>query len=248
MADEFKEITAGQSKEMPARIIIYGREKGGKTTFACQAPDAFLIDIENGAQFLETKVRATPHLRDYDSVIGWLKHIYEDDKFTCGTIVLDSLDHLEDLAQARLIKLNNAKTITDPAVKSFAYHRGVVDAANDTAKVFKWLDALWEKKKIKCIIIAHSAIKEISLPGQEPFSRYQLKLSKQLGAKAKEWCDMLLHLEYSFHVSSEGKTSTPTPVLFTGGDMSFEGGGRIKLPKSIPVNYKALEDAIKKSC
>lgn len=243
---EFKEVEAGQSKEMPARIVIYGRGKIGKTTFASQAPDPFLIDIENGAKYLSQRVRATPHLRDFDSVISWLKHIHESEAFKAGTIIVDSLDHLEEYAQTRLIKQNGAKTITDPAVRAFAYHRGVVDAANDTATVLRWLDAIYNKKGIKSIIIAHSTIKEIDLPGKDPFARYQLKLSKQLAAKVMEWCDILLHAEYDFVVSSDGKTSEPKPVLFTGGDMSYEGGGRIRLPKSIPISYKALQDAINK--
>ena len=240
----FQEVSAGMSTEMPPRLVIYGRGKIGKTTFACDAPDPFLIDIENGAKYLAKKVRATPHLQDYDSIILWLRHIYEDDKFTCKTIVIDSLDHAEEMAQTRLIKQNNAKSITDPAIKAFAYHKGVSDAASDTIAILRWLDAIYRKKGIKAIIVAHSTVKEIDLPGRDPFARYQLKLSKQLAAKTMEWADILLHAEYDFHVSTEGKTSEPKAVLFTGGDMSYEGGGRIKLPKQIPISYAELEKAI----
>ena len=241
---EFTETTAGQSIDMPSRIIIYGKEKIGKTTFACSAPDAFLINVEDGAKYLKQKVRSTPHIRDFDSIIAWLKHIYDDEKFTCGTLVLDSLDHAEDLAQARLIKQNGAKSITDSSVKAFAYYKGVSDAAHDTAQILKWLDAIYAKKGIKSIIIAHSAIKEVDLPGKDPFARYQLKLSKQLSAKVMEWCDIACMAEYDFHVSSDGKTSTPKPCLFTGGDMSYQGGGRIKLPSTIPLSYSELQKAI----
>ena len=142
--------------------------------------------------------------------------------------------------------MHSAKSITDPAVKSFAYHRGVIDAATDTVNVLKWLDAIYAKKGIKSIIVAHSMIKEIDLPGKDPFSKYQLKLSKQLAGKVMEWCDILLHAEYDFHVSAEGKTSEPKAVLFTGGDMAYEGGGRIKLPKSIPISYDALQKELTK--
>ena len=186
----FQEVSAGMSTEMPPRLVIYGRGKIGKTTFACDAPDPFLIDIENGAKYLAKKVRATP------------------------------------------------------AIKAFAYHKGVSDAASDTIAILRWLDAIYRKKGIKAIIVAHSTVKEIDLPGRDPFARYQLKLSKQLAAKTMEWADILLHAEYDFHVSTEGKTSEPKAVLFTGGDMSYEGGGRIKLPKQIPISYAELEKAI----
>jgi hypothetical protein len=242
--DQFQEISTGQSKEMPAKIVVYGRSKIGKTRFACSFPDAFLIDIENGSKYLDKSVRATPHLRTYDEVLGWLKHIYNDEKFMCGWLIVDSLDWLEELAQARLIKMHGAKSITDPSVKDFAYHKGVADAAKDVITILRLIDAINRKKQIKSIVIAHSVVKDIDLPNRDPFARYTLKLSKQLAGKTMEWCDMLLFADHDFHVSSDGKTSEPKPMLFTGGDASYEGGGRIKLPKSIPISYEALEKAI----
>jgi hypothetical protein len=241
---QFEEITAGKSTEMPAKIVIYGRSKIGKTRFASQFPDCFLIDIENGARYLENPVRATPHLKTYDEVIGWLNHIYSTESFTCKWIIIDSWDWLEELAQAKLIKQNGAKSITDSSVPAFAYYKGVTDAAKDAMQVLNWLDAIHQKKGINAILIAHSVVKEIDLPNRDPFARYILKLSKQLAAKTMEWCDLLLFADHDFYVTKDGKTTEPKPVLFTGGDASYEGGGRIKLPKSIPISYEALEKAI----
>src|SRR5690348_18377289 len=126
---EFTEITAGQSKEMPAKIVIYGVPKIGKTRFAAQADDVFFLNIEGGLEYLDKKVRSTPKLNTYDEVVGWLKHIYDSPDFKAGTIALDSLDWIEVLAQDRLVKLHNAKSITDSAIKEFAYFKGVMNAA-----------------------------------------------------------------------------------------------------------------------
>lgn len=239
---EFKEVEAGQSKEMPARIVVYGRNKIGKTTLACSAPDAFLIDLENGAKFLNKKVRSTPHINSYDDLIGWLKHIYESD-FTCGTIVIDSLDSVEELAQSRLIRAHGAKSITDPKVPDFSYYKGVMQAATDSIKILQWLDAIQSKKGIKCILIAHSQVKDIDLPGKAPFSSFQLRLSKWFTAKVSDWTDCLLFATLDFAVSKDGITSKPKRVLCTGGDMSYEGGGRVRLPETIKLSYSALEAA-----
>lgn len=243
---EFIETTAGESREMPAKIVIFGEPKLGKTTFACDAENPFLIDIEGGAGYLAKKVRSTPKLNSYDEVIGWLRHIYENDAFKAGTIIVDSLDWLESLAQARLIKLNNAKSITDPAVKEFAYFKGVLSASEDAIAVLRWLDAIFQKKKIKSILIAHSQIKTVDLPNQEPYSRHEMKLSKYLAARTSEWADIILYAGYSFHISKEGKTSEPKRVLFTGGSASFVGGSRMVLDKELPLNYKQLEQHITK--
>jgi len=240
----FTEVTAGQSKEMPAKIVIYGVPKIGKTRFAAQADDVFFLNIEGGLEYLDKKVRSTPKLNTYDEVVGWLKHIYETDTFKAGTIALDSLDWIEVLAQDRLVKLHNAKSITDPAVKEFAYFKGVMAAADDAIKVIKWLDAIYTKKGIKAILIAHSQIKTVDLPTQDPYSRHEMKLSKYLSAKANEWADLVLFADYAFHVSKDGKPTEPKPVLCAGGSAAFIGGGRMLLEKELPIDYKVLEQHI----
>ena len=239
----FEEITIGASKEMPAKKVIFGVPKIGKTRFAAQADDVFFINIEGGLDYLDKKVRSTPKLTTYEEVIGWLKHIYESD-FKCGTIAIDSFDWLENLAQARLIKLYNAKTITDSEVKAFAYFKGVSDAASDAMKVLSWLDAIYTKKGIKALIIAHSQIKSVDLPTKDPYSRHELKLSKPLSAKVLEWADLVLFADYEFMVSKEGKTSEIKPVLYAGGSASFVGGGRMRLKRTLPLDYKQLEKEI----
>lgn len=241
---QFEEVTAGESKEMPAKMVIYGVPKIGKSRFAAQADDVFFINIEGGLDYLPTKVRSTPKLNTYDEVFAWLKHIYENDKFAAGTIAVDSLDWLETLAQQRLCKQYNAKSITDSSVKEFAYFRGVVMASDDAAKLMTWLDAIYKKKGIKSIIIAHSQIKEVDLPTKDPFQRNELKLSKQLAARVAEWADLLLFADYSFHVTSEGKTSEQKAVLYAGGSPSFVGGGRMQLKNEIPIDYKLLTKEI----
>lgn len=241
---KFTEATFGQSKEMPAKIILYGVPKIGKSSLAAQWPEPFFINIEGGLDYLPVKVRATPRLTAYEDVMAWLRHIYDDEKFTCGTLVIDSMDWLESLAQAKLVKDNGAKGITDPNIKAFAYHRGVADAAELCINAIKWLNAIHEKKGIKSVIIAHSQVKEVNLPGQEAYQRNEMKLSKNLGAKMYEWADLVLFATHSFHVSSEGKTSEPRPVLLAGGNAAFLGGGRMLLSKELPLNYQAIEKEI----
>lgn len=241
---EFKEITAGQSKEMPAKIVIYGVPKIGKTRFAAQADDVFFINVEGGLDYLEKKVRSTPKLNSFDEVMAWLKHIHDDDTFKAGTIAIDSLDWVEILSQKALVKKFNGQSITDPAVKEFAYFKGVIMAADEAMRVINALDAIYTKKGIKAILIAHSQIKTVDLPTQDPYSRHEMKLSKYLSAKANEWADLVLFADYSFHVSKDGKPTEPKPVLCAGGSAAFIGGGRMLLEKELPIDYKILEQHI----
>jgi len=240
----FEEQLIGKSKEMPAKMAIYGLPKLGKTTFAAQAEDVFFINIEGGLDYLQSEVRSTPKLKTYDEVIGWLKHIFDQATPFCGTIAIDSMDWLENLAQEKLVKLHNATSITDSKISAFAYYKGVIEAAGLAMNVLKWLDAIHGKHGISAILIAHSMVKEIDLPNKDAFSKYQLKMTKYLSAKIMEWADLILFADYDFYVSEDGKTSEQKRVLRTGDDASFEGGGRMSLKRTIPLDYNQLKKEI----
>lgn len=241
---EFTEIKNGKATGIPARMAIYGVPKIGKSSFAAQAADVFFINIEGGIDYLKEEVRSTPRLKTYDEVIGWLKHIYNTDAFVCGTLAIDSIDWWETLAQEKLVKQYGGTSITDPKVPAFAYYKGVIEAAGLAMDVFKWLDAIYAKKGIKAILIGHSAIKQMDLPNRDPFSKYQLKMSKYLAARLLEWADLIMFADYEFFVSQDGKPSEQKRVLRTGNDASFEGGGRMQLKNTIPLDYNELSKAL----
>lgn len=244
MTNQFTIIEAGQSKKMPSKVVIYGVPKIGKTTLAAGWPEPLFINIEGGLDYLNEKVKSTPKLKEFSDVLTWMKHLYDAEKPLCKTIVIDSLDWAENLAQAALIKEHRAKSITDPEVKAFAYHKGVADAASNTMKILAWLDAIYVKHGIDAVVIAHTQIKEIDLPGRDPFQRYEMKLSKPLSAKCYEWADLVLFADYEFVVSKDGKPSEPQRVLLTGGSAAYLGGGRMTINKKLPLNYDAIKKEI----
>jgi hypothetical protein len=256
MTIEFKEVEAGQSKEMPAKIIIYGIPKVGKTRFAAQAEDVFFINLEGGLEYLPNKVRATPKLNTYDEVMAWFKHIYENENFKAGIIALDSLDWLETFAREKLIKQYGAANITDDSVVECQFYKAVNEASVMASKALKWLDAIYNKKGIKAIVIAHSEIKRVDIPNTPPFERHQMKLYKELMAKANEWADLILFADRPVMVAGGGKNgdktskgkvlSEPKPVLLAGGSASFLGGGRMLLSKELPLDYNAVKQHIEK--
>lgn len=240
---QFTEVKAGNSKKMPPKMVIYGEPKTGKTTFASQADDVFFINVEGGLDYLQKEVRSTPHLSTAEEIKGWLSHIYKDETFTAGLIVIDSIDWVERIVQEELVKREGAQGITDARV--FPYYRGVQEAAEKTMEILKWLDAIYKKKGIPSLLIAHSQVKSIDLPHQDAFSRHEMKLSKMLGAKVNEWADLILMAGYSFHIDKDGKAATePKRVLYGGGSAAWVGGGRMTLKRELPLDYNALKKEI----
>jgi hypothetical protein len=239
---EFNIIKTGLSKDIPAKIVLYGVPKIGKSRFASNAEGAFFINIEDGLQYLGKEVAATPVLKTFEEVIDWLNHLLKSDTDTKAikTIVVDSLDWLENLAQNKIVKAYGGKSIVDPQVKDFAYYKGVQMAAEETLRALHLLDRLYKEKQIRTILIAHTKIKEMDLPGKDNYSKYLLKLSTVLAGRVNEWADLTLFADMDFFVDKDGKPSEPKPTLFTGNNASFEGGGRMKLKHKIPLDYAAF--------
>lgn len=245
---EFNEIETGLSKEMPSKIVVYGVPKIGKSRFASQFPDPFYINVEDGLNYIGKKVRATPKLHTYDEVIGWLMHIYNSDvgKFTTGRLIVDSLDWAESLARAKVEGMHEGRSIKDQSYKPFSYGAGQSFVDEEVMRIFRALDKIYEKHAIPSLLIAHSAIKTLDLPTKDPYSKYELKVSKAVAAKAAEWADLVLFADYSFHITKEGKTSEPRPVFMAGGSASYTGGGRMLLKNEVPLNYEQLKMEITK--
>lgn len=245
--DPFQEIQIGESKEMPAKMVIYGIPKIGKSRFCSQIDDVFFIDIEGGLSYLDKKVRATPKIKSFDEVIKWLGHILEDEKFKCGTICIDSADWLESLAISKIETLHGTK-ITDKKYDPYAYGNGYLLVMNECLRVITALNLIYERKGIKAILIAHSQLREISTPLNDPYNRYELKFfAKGFGHKLTEWADLVLFADRVFHVAEEGmKTSEPKPMILSGNSASYIGGGRMSLGKDMPLDYTALKQYITK--
>lgn len=246
MTMQFQETMIGESKEMPAKMVIYGIPKIGKTRFCAQIEDVFFINIEDGLDYLSKKVRATPKLKTFDEVIGWLMHIYNDESFTCGTIAIDSADWLESLAIAKIEAEHGGVKITDKKYEPYTYGNSYSLVANECLRVVTALNKIYEKKGIKAVFIAHSQLREVTTPLVDPYNRYELKFfAKAFGHKLTEWADLVLFADKVFHVAEEGmKTSEPKPMILAGNSASYIGGGRMKLNKDLPLDYEVLKQHI----
>lgn len=241
----FAEVTAGESREMPAKMVIYGIPKIGKSRFCSQIEDVFFLDIEGGLSYLDKKVRATPKLKTFDEVLKWLEYILTDEKFKAGTIALDSADWLEALIIAKIEK-DHGKKITDKYHEPFTFGNNRVMVAAEFYRIITALNLIYEKKGIKAVFIAHCHLREVSTPLTEPYNRYEMKFfSKEVGAKLNEWGDIILFCDKIFHVADGGmKTSEPTPMLLSGKSASYIGGGRMEIRQDLPLDYHELKKHI----
>lgn len=95
----------------PKRLFIFSNPKVGKTTLMAQLPNALLIDLEEGSDFVSArKVKASniDELREISDLIKAKNALCSPGKFHYDYIILDTVTALEDLVKPLALKMYQA--------------------------------------------------------------------------------------------------------------------------------------------
>jgi hypothetical protein len=242
MPFDLKSIRKNDAIAAP-RIMVYGVEGIGKSTFAASAPNPIFICTEDGLGSLT--VDHFPLATSYDDVLAAIGSLYAD-KHDFQTVALDSLDWLEAMIWKDVESKYDAKDL--------AYGKGAVIAADKWREVLDGLNALRNDKGMAVVLIAHCTIKRFDSPETEPYDRYQPKLQDRSNALIREWCDAVLFANYKtivkkgdvgFNKSVARGISTGERLLYTSERPAFMAKNRFSLPESIPLSWDAFTSAIK---
>lgn len=221
----------------PPKIVIYGEEKIGKSTFASQAPNPIFIDLENGLNYLN--VTKTPLLSKSEEVIGIIKELIESEH-EFETVVIDSIDWLEDICAGEIAKAHGAVSIGDSTNKALSYGAGYRMLKDKVAYILHGLDKLRDEKNMNIILIAHSVIRIVDNdPLDDGYQTHELKLNKQVGSKVKEWADVIAFGRNKKY-SAENKTFDAGRILLASKNAAFAGGGRVELEGEVELSWDAF--------
>ena len=86
----------------PQKVVVYGPEGIGKTTFAAQFPDPLFVDTEGGTETYD--VARTDAPQSWSALLDTLRAVR--DERPCSTLVLDTADWAEKLLCAELCAKN----------------------------------------------------------------------------------------------------------------------------------------------
>lgn len=113
----------------------------------------------------------------------------------CKTLVLDTADWAEALCVTHVCQKYKQNSI-----ESFGYGKGYTYLAEEFGRLFSALDAVITSGK-NVVITAHAKMRKFEQPDEQgAYDRWEMKLSKQVAPLLKEWCDMLLFLNYRTYV------------------------------------------------
>jgi len=241
MTFDLKSIRKNEAIAAP-RVVCYGVEGIGKSSFAASATKPIFILTEDGLGSL--KVDHFPMAQSFDDVMGAIDSLYTE-KHDFETVVLDSLDWLEAIIQREIEGKHEAKEL--------AYGKGALIAAEKWREILEGFNALRNDKGMAVILIAHTTIKRFDSPETEPYDRYQPKLQERSNAVVREWCDALLFANYKtivknadvgFNKAVARGISTGERLLYTSEKPAYMAKNRYNLPESIPLSWNAFIEAM----
>ena len=118
MSFDLKSISKNESISAP-RLVVYGVEGIGKSTFAAGAPNPIFILTEDGLGSLS--VAHFPVAKTFANVMSAIATLHDEDH-DFYTVVIDSLDWLENIIWREVEAAHDAKDL--------AYGKGAIIAAD----------------------------------------------------------------------------------------------------------------------
>ena len=230
-------ITGKQSK--PMRVVLYGPEGCGKSTFASNAPSPIFIGAEDGTAHLD--VARMPDIGAWRDVIDALAELNSQHDYR--TVVIDTADWLEPMIWDELCRTREKKAIED-----FGFSKGYVYALDYWRQLVIALDCLRAERGMSAIVLAHSHVKTFKNPAGEDFDRYEMKVHAKAGGLLKEWCDAVIFAEHETHAFKQNDRtkgiSTGARIIHTERTAAWDAKNRYDLPPELPLDWDAFAAAI----
>lgn len=233
-------ITKGKMKSA-LKVVVYGQEGVGKSTFASHFPEPVFIDTEGSTKQLD--------VARFDAPTSWEMLMQQVDyikKNNTGfqTLVIDTADWAEKLC----IKKVCDKFHKD-GVEEFGWGKGYVYVQEEFGKLLNSLEEVVQKG-IHVVITAHAKMNKVEQPDEMgAYDRWELKLTKQCSPLLKEWADMLLFANYkTLVVRTDDKKykgqGGQQRILYTTHTAAWDAKNRFDLPEILPLEYSQIASVI----
>ena len=216
------------------RVVLYGPEGIGKTSFAASLPDPVFIDTEGST--VRYNVRRLPTPESWPMLLSEVEWCIQNPE-ALRTLAIDTADWAERLCIQNILAANKVRSIED-----FGYGKGYVMVQEEFGRLLNLRTDL-TRKGVHVILTAHAYMRKFEQPDEfGAYDRWELKLSKKVAPMVKEWSDMLLFANYETYVVRDDKTKTAKAqggrrVMFTTHNPCWDAKNRENFPEKMDFDY-----------
>lgn len=217
------------------KIIVYGPEGIGKSTFASLFPDPLFSDTEGSTKKLDVKRFDVPS--SWQMLLQQAEYVRNNKP--CKTYVIDTADWAEKLCTQAICARANKTGIED-----FGYGKGYTYLKEEFGKLLNILEEVINQG-IHVVFTAHSYLKKFEQPDEMgAYDRYEMKLTKYVAPMLKEWADAVLFANYKTYVISDEngkkKAQGGTRIMFTTHNPCWDAKNRDGLPDELPFDFEQI--------
>lgn len=233
----------------PFRVLLYGPEKVGKSSFAAGAPNAITLGREHGTEHLDIVRLPQPNtLREALALIDEVARgeWNEAAGYEIKTLVVDPIGWFEPLMHLAVTGDLNVPL----ASWGGGYGKGFSAALDQWRLFLAALERCW-LAGLNIILLAHSDSKQFDDPEGPGYKRYEIALeNKAAAALLKQWVDHILFAKRAAFGKFD-KDSKKTKAYGDGARMiytewtpAYDAGNRASLPPELPLQWAAFADAL----
>ena len=226
-------IKYGKSVDAP-RIVLYGMEGIGKSTFAANFPNPIFIQTEDGLSNIDCA--KFPLAETADEAFEYVDAL-DSQANDFQTIVIDSLDWLE-----RLIWDAVARDEKVTSIEKIGYGKGYTMALTYWRKFLDVLTSLHNKNKI-VLMLAHAVAEDYSDPEVSSLKRFTPRLHKTARSLVAEYVDVILLATRQFG-AAKGDQNNPR-IVRTEASPFQVAKSRYQIPAELPLDANAVLTAIR---
>lgn len=183
----------------PVKVVLYGVEGIGKTTFASKFPKPLFLDLDNGSARIDVdRVQGIP---DWNSLIAVVKSFAQSTDNPYATLVIDTADAAARLCESYIINTKvTSRTKEMKSIEDFSYGKGYKMLSEEFAHLLVWLETCIDQG-YNVVLLAHAMMRTVTQPDNDGnYDHWELKLPgssvNKLGPLVKEWSDLLLFADY----------------------------------------------------
>lgn len=228
------------------KVVCYGPEGIGKSTFASKFPEPVFIDTEGSTKDMDVARFDKPTSWQY--LLDEIEYV-KNNPGVCKTLVIDTIDWAEMLCIEHICNKHQKNGIED-----FGYGNGYVYVKEEFGRFLNKLSDVVDKG-VNVVLTAHAQIRKFEQPDEMgAYDRWELKLGKKTSSQTsplvKEWADMLLFANYkTYSVAADDKgkkhkAQGGSRVMYTSHHPCWDAKNRYGLPEQISFDYSEIAPII----